>query len=292
MSRRPPILISVVFALFLLSAGDTAADQRNLLILPESPAPDAVARDNQLFTRVIGAISKELQNQGFRVFDETAVNLGNLAHGRVRRNDAELIDIAGSVPQPPINILVLVSIFVDVSRLAYTTRINIRMTGRLLSVASGQRLGNFEVSEPNVQAPLECDRNCLLNFAGNASRGLSHNLGAALGARLAARSKSSDGKNATNLGNGFTLSFQGFDEKEMEMIEDFLVAFDGYQSHGAISTTARTNELWYQSSSSSTHLSRNLGRMLDHISAKGQVTFSGSTFRVRKTSDLGPGYKP
>ncbi len=32
--------------------------------------------------------------------------------------------------------------------------------------------------------------------------------------------------------------------------------------------------------------------MLDHIGAKGQVTFSGNTFRVRKTADIQSRYKP
>ncbi len=32
--------------------------------------------------------------------------------------------------------------------------------------------------------------------------------------------------------------------------------------------------------------------MLDHIGATGQVTFSGNTFRVRKTADIQSRYKP
>lgn len=78
----------------------------------------------------------------------------------------------------------------------------------------------------------------------------------------------------------------------MGMIEGFLVAFEGYQSHRPISTSAQTNELWYQSSSSTARIKRNFRRMLDHIGAKGQVTFSGNTFRVRKTADIQSRYKP
>lgn len=78
----------------------------------------------------------------------------------------------------------------------------------------------------------------------------------------------------------------------MGMIEGFLVAFEGYQSHRPISTSARTNELWYQSSSSTARLNQNFRHMLNHISAKGQVTFSGNTFRERKTADIQSRYKP
>jgi hypothetical protein len=190
---RPIKLIPAIFALILLSCPILAADQPNLLIMAEDAVPDAIARDSQVFTRVMGAISNELQDEGFRVFDETAITLENFAQGRVRRSDAELIDIAGSIRQPPIDVMVLVTVFADVSRLAYTTRINLRLSGRILSVAGGQRLGNFEVSEPNVQAPLECDRNCLLAAAGKASRRLPQDLGAAMGVRLAALSGSSNG---------------------------------------------------------------------------------------------------
>ncbi len=207
MFRRHTQLIAAVFALILLSAGAMAADQSNMVIMAEDAAPDAVARDSQIFTRVLGAISNELQDQGFRVFDETAITLENFAQGRIRRSDAELIDIARSIQKPPIDVMVLVTVFADVSRLAYTTRIHLRLAGRLLSVASGQRLGNFEVSEPNVHAPLECDRNCLLSTAGKASRRLSQDLGAALGVRLAALSNPPDGKSTTGADRGFTLAF-------------------------------------------------------------------------------------
>ena len=96
---------------------------------------DSVPRHSRIFKprARLDAIAGELHTEGFDVFDEVAVTLDDFAQARSRRSDAEVIDIAKSVTRPPIDIVVLFSIFASADELKYTTKVNARITGRLLN---------------------------------------------------------------------------------------------------------------------------------------------------------------
>ena len=264
-----------------------AADNPNILIFGEDTDRDTVPRDSRVFLRVLNALSNELHDQGFDVFDETAITLENFTQGRRRRSDAEIIDISRSLKKPPIDVAVLFSIYASAKQLAYTTLIRTRIEGRLINVRNGQRLGNFEVERPGDNAPHQCNRECLLQTVGRQSKHLAQDLGAALTTKLAHLTDGGGNRSPSagnNLATGYTLNFNGFSVKDITGIEEFMVAFSGYKSHRPIRSSNRHAEYWYETTSTNARLNRNIRRMLDHIGAKGVVSFAGATIDIRKVS--------
>ena len=79
-------------AMVLGAAGPASAQapakQPNILVMGEDDDPDTVPRNHRVFDRVIQALSMELGQMGFRVYDETAVSLDVTRQGRIRRNDS------------------------------------------------------------------------------------------------------------------------------------------------------------------------------------------------------------
>jgi hypothetical protein len=181
-----PILL--MLAVMLLAACQTTqstgeqsrlGEQPNVIIMGEDADKDTVPRNSRVYKRVLDALVNEMNDEGFNVYDETAVTLDDFAQGRVRRTDAEIIDIARSVKRPPIDVAVIYSIYAHGQERGYTNKLHVRIAGRLLNVRSGRRLGNFEVDmpEPANVAP-NCGRNCLLEAVGRAAAALARDLGA------------------------------------------------------------------------------------------------------------------
>ena len=163
-----------------------AGDKPNLLIMGEDADQDTVPRDSRVFRRVLNGLSNQLNDVGFDVYDETAVSLDDFAQGRVRRTDAELIDIGRSISRPPIDVLVLFTIYASAQDVEYTTKVRTRIEGRLLNVRTGQRLGNFELPSPKEwNAPPKCSRECILEVIGEDAGILANDIGSVLAEKLA-----------------------------------------------------------------------------------------------------------
>ena len=265
-----------------------AGEQPNILIMGEDADTDAVARKSRVFKRVLNALANEMNDEGFNVYDEAATTLDTFAQDRVRRTDAEVIDIARSVKRPPIDVAVLFTIYASGKKLSYTTKIRTRITGRLLNVKSGKRLGNFEVELPQPDnAPVQCNRECILETVGKNARILGMDLGAVLAKKLDGISPTSSTSSATGddkagISSAYTIVFSGFTPDEITSVEEYIVAFKGYEHHRPVSQSLRTNEYWYETSSKAARLSRNLRLMLDHVGVEGRVAFSGNNFQVDK----------
>jgi len=266
-----------------------ASDQPNVLVMGEDADQDAVPRNSRVFRRVLNALANELHDEGFNVFDETAITLDDFVQGRIRRSDAEIIDVARSVDRPPVDVAVIYSIYSSAQNLRYTTKIRTRVEGRLINVRSGQRLGNFEVEAPGgANAPHDCNRECLLEQVGYQSRHLAQDLGAILTEKLAymvdGGSRIAFDREDGFLPTAFTLTFNGFDGQDMDEIEEFMVAFSGYKHHRPVLSTSRHAEYWYETDSTTARLNRNLRRMLDHMGIRGRVSYAGNQFSVAKVS--------
>lgn len=156
MTRFTQPLLMIALAIFTLFGmrlpAAQAAELPYLMIMGEDGDMDAVPRDSRVFRRVLNELSETMNMDGFDVYDETAVTLDDFAQGRSRRSDAELIDIARAVKRPPIDIIILFEIYASAERLDYTTKVRTRLSGRLLDVHSGRRLGNFEIASPVISA--------------------------------------------------------------------------------------------------------------------------------------------
>ena len=261
-----------------------ALEKPNILIMGEDADQDTVPRNSRVFRRVLDALVNELNNEGFDVFDETAVTLDDMAQGRTRRTDAEIIDVARTVKRPPISVVVMFSIYASANETSYTTKIKTRVAGRLLTVHSGQRLGNFEVVSPKTwNGPKDCPRECILEVVGKYSKIIAQDVGSVLAEKLSdAAGGGATTKSRAKVGNGYTLVFDGFTPEDIMDAEEYLVVFRGYRSHRLMYGGNRHHEIWYVSDITSARLDRNLKKMLDRLGIRGRVTFSGNEYTVQK----------
>lgn len=276
-----------------------AADRPNILIMGEDADEDTIERNSQVFQRVLNALSNQLHDVGFDVFDETAVTLESFVQGRVRRTDAELIDIAKSIRRPPIDVVVLFSIYSTAYQHSYTTKVKTRIEGRLLNVQTGQRLGNVELDYPEGwNAPQQCNRDCLLRSIGDHSKIIANDVGSMLAEKLswmvnrsnpsasnASKNNTSQTKASENIGiMAYQLIFDDFTQPEVMEFEEYLVIFSGYESHRITYGGATRTEYWYKSNISNAKLSRNLNKLLETLNVSGLVQISGNTYTIKKIS--------
>lgn len=294
MKRTSALLTAATAALLAVGCANTpypayAGEQPNILIMGEDADKDTVPRNSRVFKRVLDPLSNKLQHEGFKVYDETAITLDNFKQGRVRRTDAEIIDIARSIKNPPIDVATIFSIYASANNLSYTTRIKVRIAGRLLNVRSGERLGNYEVDLPDhINAPANCNRECILEAVGKHAGELAKDLGVVLAKKLDALSPAGGGpgviesSSKTGLSNAYSLTFSDFSPKEINSIEEYLVAFKGYKHHRPTGISLTTNKYWYETNSEAARLNRNLRRMVEFLGVEARVTYSGNKFTVEK----------
>lgn len=282
-----------------------AAELPYLLIMGEDNDLDSVPRDSRVFRRVQNEIANALNNDGFDVIDETAASLDNFSQSRTRRSDAELIDIARSLRRPPIDVAVLFEIYASAERLDYTTKVRTRITGRLLDVHSGRRMGNFEVSSPrNFRAPADCNRECIMETVGDNAKLLARDLSDVLVQRLAdevdygydkgdddfekgtqtAQSGSSrNDPSCRGRTQDVFLRFDNFTEQEMLDMEDVILAkFSCYVDHRPAGSQGKTHEYVYKTRLHTGKMKRNLVRALDYLGMPGNVRYGGKEFIVTK----------
>jgi hypothetical protein len=183
-------------------------------------------------------------------------------------------------------VVTIFTIFASADKYKYTTKVNTRIEGRLLHARTGQRLGNFEVVSPgNWRAPVDCNRECILETVGKNARILGQDLGAVLAEKLVSLIEDGDPLPIAGGGgipNAYTLIFDNFPSDDILEVEEYLVVFSGYKRLRPITKSHRHHEIWYETDSTSARLERNLRKMLGHIGIKGRVTFSGNTFTVEK----------
>lgn len=290
MKTLKAIVVAGIAAMGFATVGiqaSQAADQPNIMIMGEDADEFTVPRDNRVFKRVLNALSNEMHDEGFNVYDETALTLDDFAQGRTRRSDDEIIDIARSVKRAPIDVATIFSIYADVKETSYTKKITTRVEGRLLNVRSGQRLGNFEVELPTTaNVSLDCETQCLYEAVGRNAKALAQELGAVLAMKLDAQSPTSgrggNGDSSGGLDTAYSMTFSGFTSNEINDIEEYIVAFSGYKHHRPVNSSMRTSEYWYETGSDVARLNRNLRVMMDHLGVKGRVVFSGNAFTIEK----------
>lgn len=279
------LALTAIFSLVSVTA--YSGDRPNLLIMGEDADEDTVPRDSRVFKRVLNEVSNQLHDMGFDVYDETAVTLDNFVQGRVRRKDSELIDIARSIRKPPLDVVVLFSIYASAKNTAYTTKIRSRIEGRMLQVNSGQRLGNIDLKTPNEwTAPAKCNRECIVEKVGEYSKIIAADIGAVLAEKLAymvdGTEGHSDGSGNGSLTTAYDLEFENFTPGDMMNVEEYLVIFSGYKTHRPTYTSLRRAEYWYESTIKSAKLNRNLNKVLEELGLRGRITFSGNKFNIKK----------
>lgn len=294
--------ISAVFSgLALMSCAAVppagAADKPNILVMGEDAKEPGgsgmqiivVPRDNRVFKQVLEAVSDQLNLEGFDVYDERVVTLDDFKQDRHGRTDDELFDIARSVKHPPIDTVVVFTVYAGTRKLSYANNVYTRIAGRALNAKTGLKLASFEVTSPRewMAAP-DCERDCLLEVIGRNAKALADDLGAVLARRLVMayydnrEPVAAAGPGASAMPTAYALVFGGFTPEDISGVEEYLAAFGGYKGHRPVRSSMRHNEYWYETTSDSARMNRNLRLMLERLGAEGRVTFSGNTFTVEK----------
>ena len=240
-------------------------------------------------------LANQLGDAGFRVYDETAATIDKFQQGRCRRQDDELIDIARSIRQPTIDVVVLFRVYAVARELDYTTKVAARVEGRLLDVHAGRRLGNFEVDR-DWNVGTDCRSKCVVEAVRGHARGLAQDLGAVLAVKLGPEPDSlvrlgtdqRSGLEAKGRIREYVLKFENFTVGDIDEIEDYLRIFSCYQEHRPDEIRLTSASYTYHSCLSPARLSSNLNRMLAQMQRESSNTFSttvkmsGNAFTVHK----------
>ncbi|MCJ2028875.1 hypothetical protein MKK50_05580 [Methylobacterium sp. J-043] len=317
MLRRPARTLATLAligsALLGFVAPAAAQTRPNIVVMGEDADEDSVPRGNRIFQRVITELSETMNLRGYNVYDETAVAMGITQANRVRRRDAELIEVARAVQNPPLDVVAVFQVYASASKSSYSdiVRPEVRIPGRLLNVRTGQSLGAFEVAGLQLPPlPQGCDRECLLERVGAEAKSIAADVATALTAKLdgvIAPRRAADagaapnaplahalpsakpppaaaGESCGGLPTAYVVRLSGFSAQEVQAAEEYMAAFRCYEHHRPVRSGGATAEYWYETRSDSARLGRNLRLMLEHMSAPGQVQFSGNTFVVSRVA--------
>ena len=292
------------------------AQQRpNIVVMGEDADEDTVPRGNRIFNRVIRELAETMNLRGYNVYDETAAAMGITQPGRVRRRDAELIEVARAVQTPPLDVVAIFQIYASAQKSLYSdiVRPDVRVAGRLLNVRSGQSLGSFEVTGLQLAPlPLGCDRECLLERVGAEAKLLSSDLAQALTQKLdgiITPRRATDGsgigsvtevvpgagaagagaagvgtEGCTGFPTAFVIRVNGFSGAEVQAVEEYMRAFKCYDHHRTVRASTSQTEYWYETRIDSARLNRNLRLMLEHMNVGAQVTMSGNVIALGKVA--------
>ena len=92
------------------------------------------------------------------------------------------------------------------------------------------------------------------------------------------------GEACGGLPTAYTVKLNGFSAQEVQAAEEYMAAFRCYEHHRPVRASGASAEYWYETRSDSARLGRNLRLMLEHMSAPGQVQFSGNTFVISRVA--------
>jgi len=257
------------------------------MIMGEDSDRDTVPCNSRVFKRVLNAITNQLNARDFDVYDETVLTEEDFEQDRCRRTDQELVGIAKSLTRPPIDVIVVFSMYASAEEFSYTKKIHARIEGRLLNVHSGKHIANFEVTSPSTwTVPKDCPRECMLEKVGDKAKILATDLGAIISLQLQ-NWQSGDVQGAETIDesgepNAYVLVFDGFCDDSINDVEEHLAGFLGYVRHRPTGTSFCHHEYWYESHIDRARLNRNLRKMLESLSMHGQVSFEGNIFKVEK----------
>lgn len=299
-----PVITSAAIVLSGLtwSTAAVADEQPNILIMGEDADLDTVPRGSRIFNRVLRALEGEMQALGFRVYDETAVSMGITEVNRVRRSDAELLTIAERVPDVPIDVVTVFEIYASVDDNAYADirDLRVRIPGRLLNVATGEALANYEVSyETGELPPLppNCDRDCVLEHVGEQAQRVAADLGAVLATYLDYLAPPPDGGYEINetagdavtneatcdaLMTAYTITFRHFEPEEVNLIEEYLVSFSGYDHHRPTRSSMSETTYWYETCSEAARLQRNLRMLIETMGVEARMDVVHNRIEIDK----------
>lgn len=288
------ICVAVCVPLLWVQAAG-AADLPRIMLMGEDADKDSVPRGSRPFKRVMSALVTGLQAEGFNdVYDEGALSGGVPDRGK-RRNVERLLEVARDAGA---DVIVLFTIYWDIEKGSYATKLKGRIEGRLLSVFDGRMLGNFErASKKSVKLPDVCERECKLEALGSLSKRLAQTVAEALRQKLADFVGGGANADADDSSAGpvaeFVIIMDGFNQDERDAMEEMLEEMLEGMS-GSVGLRPKTNEdngpryqaYWYTTRARSAKLQRNIRKAMKAIYVRGIMDFTGNTINLTKTGRI------
>jgi hypothetical protein len=280
-----------MFSIMLgLGVKPALANQPNLFVMSEDVDDDAVPRTSRVFRSVVTAIQNQMVDHGVAVYDETMITIGDFKQDRSRRSRGEILDIARIVTNPPIDVVTNVLIYASVNEIGYTAKVRVRIEGEILHVKSKKYLGNFESVSPrewNISPKCAKSRECVLEEVGEKARIVGNDVGSVLAEKLAYVvngdvSKDGNLSSGNQLETAYEIVLDGFSSEDVMAMEEYLVKFTGYQNHRQTYLSNRRAEMWYEGTTTSSRMNRNMNKMLTVLDLRGTVQFSGNQIVVQK----------
>jgi len=282
-------LIMLIFAGFTLGAcasasyPATAAEKPNILILGEDHSDGTFSRGSRVFRAVLSALRAQLNTAGFDVYDETAITDENFTQGRSNRSDAEVIGVAKSIDQVPIDVVVIFHLYAQHRVFDYIAKVKPRILAKAIVVHTGQVLAEVNRSLPQANLPNTCSRSCLQEKFVDPATDVAFGIGNDLSIKIShIAGRPTD--DVSDMPTRYVLVFDGFESEDLRDIQSYIAAFSGYKNHRPMRITTKKKIFYYNTRSKSVKLYNNLERMLDHLGLRGNVNFSGNKFTIEYTS--------
>lgn len=306
MTKFLTILMALGLMLGLVSHA-AAVQPLNMIVMGEDNDADSVPRTHRVFNRVQRAIMESLNIEGYQVYDETAVSMDVTDTSRIGRSDAELIDVARTLTSPPMDVLTIFQIFASAPKSAVSDirKLQVRISGRMLNVQSGQSIASFEVQAQGLPAlPPGCDADCVIERAGDEASLIAEDVTAVLKEKLEAfvgsapaAAPASDDTALTDApaatGNGasadcpglptaYTIKLKNFSDEEVSQLEAYFSAFSCFSSIRPTRQSASLTEYWYETRADQLRLTRNLKGVEQAMDVSFQPQFSGNVITLTR----------
>ena len=275
MSMLAGVLLSCASAPGFGHADDISGAQDGgpikVLILGEDDHVNLVPRDDPAFGRVMSALQDMMYRRGFRVVDEAAIaaDLGWGWRGSLDRAGVlEFARLANANENAGnrVRAAVVFRIEASIRDLAYTSRIDLHVSGELYDVVTNRYLGGFDLPTETVSTPGRCQTSaCASDIVGSRAHDLASTLGDALSRKLAYLADPDDATltRVAALEGVYTVTLRYLStEDSLAVVEVMREEFPGYRSHELIRSGPEMRRYEYVTTASSAKLERWLTLLL------------------------------
>lgn len=220
----------------------TAEGPVPVLVLGEDGDVDTLPRHDPAFRRVVAELQSAMARRGFRVVDEDAVAAGLGWKRAERRDRLDLLEVAklanaSERASDRVRAAVLFRIEGSVRDLAYTTRVELHLSGDIVDATSNRFLGSFDLPAETVSTAGRCPvYACASQAVAARAQDLAAELGAVLAAKLAHLAPPERSAAAVAaLDSVYTVTLRHLAPEDAMAILDVMTGeFPGYRSHSLI----------------------------------------------------------
>ena len=216
------------------------------------------------------------------------------ASDQSQRNN--LLSVARSMIRPPIDLIVLHKLKIDIRRTPEGPVGQFELEGEVLEVANGRRIFRIVMGAPRIFSfPVRCDRRCMQSYLKphleQQAAVFADDLRYELERRIPDVKTNLVVQNDTIPGicgmrRGWEITLSGFNLALLNHIEAYLVAFSCYIAHRPTETRPGQNIYWYESGISPAHFQRNLQRMSEDLGIEVSLAGQGGHYTMTYVSDL------